>query len=343
MSAFRIGGSNGSFCLVRAGISARNVRVNRRQFIRSTAFIAGAGTVGLNPLAHAAAPGVAWPIGSLNRPWAIDKKGWSYDTALDGIKAAGYRLTGLLTRTPNEAFIGADATPEDLAKLKDRIAARGLAVNMAALRLKGGLDLQEEAADGRKQIDNARTLGLQFVMTFDSAKSDTDEKFLALMRQLAAYAQDRGVKLVMKPHGGSAGGITRCLEKVNHPNFKIWYDAGNIIFYTGKDPVEEIKAIASEVTGVIAKDCDKQKGSVAINLGDGAVNFPSIYAHLKKSGFNGPTLLECSAPGATPEAVTANARKCREYWRRFSPASERVTAHSATTVRRRFVNWQQLL
>jgi len=45
----------------------------------------------------------------------------TYDTALDGIKAAGYSHTGLLTRTPKEPFIGSDATPEYLAELKVRL------------------------------------------------------------------------------------------------------------------------------------------------------------------------------------------------------------------------------
>jgi sugar phosphate isomerase/epimerase len=56
------------------------------------------------------------------------------------------------------------------------------------------------------------------------------------------------MKLVLKPHGGGSGAseeILRCLKEVNRPNFKIWYDAGNIIYYTGKDPIEELKPIAN--------------------------------------------------------------------------------------------------
>ena len=62
--------------------------------------------------------------------------------ALEGIKAAGYKLTGLLTRTAKEPFIGSDATPEYLAALKKKIAARGLKVNMGALRTKNDLPLR---------------------------------------------------------------------------------------------------------------------------------------------------------------------------------------------------------
>ena len=38
-----------------------------------------------------------------------------------------------------------------------------------------------------------------------------------------------------------------------------------------------------------------------------------VVAELKQAGFNGPLMVECCAPGDTPEIVTANARKNREY------------------------------
>ena len=41
-----------------------------------------------------------WLIGCFNRPWTK----WSYDDALDGIKAAVYKLTGLLSAHKGEAF-----------------------------------------------------------------------------------------------------------------------------------------------------------------------------------------------------------------------------------------------
>src|SRR5882724_10865079 len=131
--------------------------MNRRKFIRATALGAAASTM-LPALQVQAAEekgkGVNWPIGCLNRPWVGDKKNWGYDAALDGIKAAGYKLTGLLTRTPKEPFTGSDATPEYLAELKKRIAARGLTANMSALRTKDQLSLDDQIKDMRQQIDN---------------------------------------------------------------------------------------------------------------------------------------------------------------------------------------------
>ena len=50
---------------------------------------------------------------------------------------------------------------------------------------------------------------------------------------------------------------------------QIWYDAGNIIYYTGKNPVEELKPIAQHVTGFCAKDCGALQGDVMIQFGTG--------------------------------------------------------------------------
>src|SRR5580765_2295171 len=130
--------------------------MNRRHFVQTTA--AATAATAMLPISMSAAAdtkGAFWSIGAFNRPWAGDKKNWGYDAALEGIKAAGYKLTGLLTRTPKEPFTGSDATPEYLAELKRRIAARDLAVNMAALRTKDDLPLDQQIKDLRKQIENA--------------------------------------------------------------------------------------------------------------------------------------------------------------------------------------------
>src|SRR5947199_7218896 len=119
--------------------------MNRRLFLQTTAMAATATTICPLTCAEAAdtkPKGVRWPIGCFNRPWAGDKKNWGYDAALDGIKAAGYKLTGLMTRGPKEPLTGSDATPEYLAELKKKISARGLAVNMTALRTKDELPLE---------------------------------------------------------------------------------------------------------------------------------------------------------------------------------------------------------
>ncbi len=292
--------------------------MNRRQFISATVTTAlGTGVLPCEGLAAAARQGAIphWPIGCFNRPWA-EKKTWGYDVALAGIKEAGYHSTGLLTRSAKEPLIGSDATPEYLLELKRRIAAHGLKPTMGALRTKNDLPLADQIKDAQKQIDNGKTVGIEFLLTFGVDKPEFFENYYALMREAAPYAQQRGIKLVLKPHGGASGAseeILRCLNRVKHENFTIWFDAGNIIYYTGKDPVEQLKPVADHVTGFCAKDCDQKGGSVWLEFGTGKVDFPAVFSELKQAGFNGPVMVECCAKADTIEDVTANARRNREY------------------------------
>src|SRR2546427_12803734 len=104
-------------------------RMNRREFLQHTILGGAATTLGLS-LWPALSASVHWPIGCFNRPWTA----WSFDDALAQIKAAGYETVGLLTRTNDEPFIGADATPAYLARLKQRLARRRVEADIAAPR-----------------------------------------------------------------------------------------------------------------------------------------------------------------------------------------------------------------
>jgi sugar phosphate isomerase/epimerase len=120
----------------------------------------------------------------------------------------------------------------------------------------------------------------------------------------------------MKPHGGASGAsdeILKAMKAVGHHNFKIWYDAGNIIYYTGKDPIEELKPIARHVTGFCAKDCAAVKSDVMIQFGTGKVDFAGVFGVLKSAGFDGPIMVECCKVGTNAEETGANARANRTF------------------------------
>ena len=286
----------------------------RRQFIREgssllagTALLADAAS-----LLAAPAPAARWPIGCMNRPWTK----WSFDDTLKAVGAAGYATIGLLTRTKADPFIAADATPEYLDGLRRALAASGLAANMSALRSRHDVPLDETVRSLQQEIDNAAFLGLRYVMTFGVDEPAQYDNYFQSMARAAAYGAEKGVQVVMKPHGGSSGAadeILLALKKVGHPNFKLWYDAGNIVYYTGKDPVEELKPIVQHVTGFCAKDCAAPKSEVMIQFGDGKVDFARVFGVLKSAGFGGPIMVECCAIGDTPEATATGARANREF------------------------------
>ena len=207
----------------------------RREFVRDSAVLLGASCLtGLEPLLAAPAAS-SWTIGCMNRPWTK----WTFGETLAAVKAAGYSTIGLLTRTKTEPFIAAEATPEYLEGLKRQLAGSGLAANMGALRSRYDVPLEETLKSLRKEIDNAAFLGLRYVLTFGVDDPLQLDRYFQAMARAAAYAAEKKVELVMKPHGGSSGAseeIQLAIQRVGHPNFRIWYDAGNIVYYTGKDP-----------------------------------------------------------------------------------------------------------
>jgi len=143
------------------------------------------------------------------------------------------------------------------------------------------------------------------------------------------------VQLVIKPH--DALNYTACellgwVRQVNHPNFRLFWDPGNVIYYTGKNPVNQLDIVLPYVTGLVGKDCSGpaqeerragdppfgQKsnsglGEVRMQFGVGKVDFVGIFRKLKSVGFKGPIYVEGTLAADTLEGTIANARANREY------------------------------
>ncbi|MFZ4794668.1 MAG: sugar phosphate isomerase/epimerase family protein [Blastocatellia bacterium] len=286
--------------------------MNRREFMQQAA-LAGAALPFATEVVRA--KGVKWEIGCFNRPWTK----WGYDVTLREIKAAGYSVTGLLSATREEPFLntGRPGTPADyLPTLRKRLLTSGLKANMGALRSRHNIPIEESVKEMRLQVDAAHDLSLKYILSFGVDKAEEYDHYYKVMRETAAYAQERGIRLAMKPHGGGSSAsaeIVAAIKTVGHKNFSIWYDAGNIIHYTGKDPIEELKPIVQYVSGFCAKDCAQLKGDVMLQFGTGKVDFAGVFKTLKAGGFKGPVMVECCKIGETAEETTTNARANREF------------------------------
>ncbi len=253
----------------------------------------------------------SWKIGCFNRPWSS----YSYDEALKGMKDAGYQITGMLGDHSGELLLKSESSPEYLDQLRSRVEAQGLNPIMARLVLKHDMSVDAGVKDICRQIDGATRLKLKYVMALGTSKLAEYDQFYQVMAKGAAYAAEKHVQLVFKPHGGVSAGadeILTCLEKVNDANFTCWFDAGNIIYYTGKDPVSELERVVKHVTGFCAKDCAALKSDVMIQFGSGKVDFSGVFRTLQSAHFNGPIMVECCA-GKTVQEITENSRANRIY------------------------------
>ncbi len=285
--------------------------ISRRHFLAQTGVaLAGTAALGTSALAK---PAVDWEIGCFNRPWGK----FSYDEALKGLKSAGFKTTGLVGKhkTNPEPLLSADAEPAYLDRLKGRIDAHGLKPIIAWIYGPRARDHKGAVAELKKLTDNAARLGLKTLLSGGPRRNETVESYSAVTAELAAYTADRGIQLAMKPHGGDGAEITRCLELVNHKNFSLWYDAGNIIYYTGANPVQELKGLAPHVTGFCAKDCGGKSSPVMIQFGDGKADFKGVFQILKDVGFNGPVMIECTGEPDSAEHATELAVANRKFLR----------------------------
>ncbi len=256
-----------------------------------------------------------WQIGCFTRPWSE----WSFDEALDGMKAAGFHTIGLLGNHKGEPFLRPGVTNEYLDGLKQRIEARGLKAIFGRMGTRHDVPVPEAIESACQQIDQAQYLEIPWLMSLGVYKPEEYEHFYEVMAGAAAYAEPRGVKVIFKPHGGvsnTTDDVLTCLEKVHHPNFSLWYDAGNVIHYTGEDPVAEVERVAPYVTGFCAKDCAERGGDVMIQFGDGKVDFAGVFRRLQAAGYNGPVMIECCT-GQTFDEVNAKAAENRQFLERL--------------------------
>ncbi len=291
-----------------------NQRSRRNFLARTGTAVLGAASLVESAFSKEAGTGVDWEIGCFNRPWGE----FSLDDAFDGLKAAGFATTGIVGRHKKdpEPQLAADASPEYLDRLKERLAARGLKPVVAWITGPKARDRAGQIAELRQLADNAARLGVGTLLSGGPRRNEGVKYYSGVTAELAAHAADKGIKVAMKPHGGDGAEIRQCLELVAHPNFSLWYDAGNIVYYTGGDPVKQLAGLADQVTGFCAKDCGGQKTPVMLQFGEGRVDFQAVFQKLKEAGFKGPVMIECTGVPKSPQHATELAVANREFLRR---------------------------
>lgn len=279
----------------------------RRQFISNVA-MASAGAV---LISADVAP--SWQIGCYTRPWAEH----DYRVAFDGMAEAGFKYAGLMThKTGNVVTL--QTTPEQAAAIGEEAKSRGLTI---ASLWGGNFDVKKSVAEGitglKRIIDNSFSCGCHNLLLGGIAAPELVESYYKVVAECCDYAAEKGVGLSVKPHGplNSTGRECRPLvEKVGHKNFGLWYDPGNIFYYSdGKtDPINDAAEVDGMVVGMSVKDFRMPK-DVNVTPGSGLVDFPKVLARLKKGGFtSGPLIVECLAVGDVA-FINAEAKKARQF------------------------------
>jgi sugar phosphate isomerase/epimerase len=260
------------------------------------------------------APG--YMIGCYTRPWAQ----FEYRVALDAIAEAGYKYVGLMTAKgkPGGLVLSVATTPEEAAQVAEEIKKR----NLKVVSVYGG-DIPvakslEAGIEGlKKLIDNCAACGTMNLLMGGTGNKDLYERYYKAIAECCDYAAAKGMGISIKPHGGLNATGPQCrktVEMVGNKNFGIWYDPGNIYYYSdGKlSPVDDAPSVNGLVMGMCVKDFKAPK-NVDVTPGTGMVDFAAVLAKLKAGGFkSGALVVECLEPG-DPAHTLAEAKKTHQF------------------------------
>lgn len=271
--------------------------------------------------------------------------------ALEGIARAGFRYVGIWNEHAGAPLVPWDAGPSVMRAVRRQIEASGLIARMAFRFPAANGEPSEPAAALRRTIEVGAELGIPFVLSsgpspyrkgFGERKRDMlfhreAQVYFAALREAAPLAERAGVTIVIKPHMGVTGtgeDLADIVELIGHPHVRICYDAGNVAFYEGLQPTEDVQACARYVCAVCVKDHRGPRFHPDFPTpGEGDVDHAQVFRTLVEAGFSGPCLVErvdgqqraADMPAATIDAALEQARRSLEG------AAER--AHAGGAVR----------
>lgn len=282
--------------------------MNRRQFIGTVMAATAAGAF-VNACSNS-----PWQIGIYTRPWSK----MEYLVAFDSIAEAGFKYLGLMSHAGGR-IIGQDTPVAEAVKIGEEAKARGLTItSVSGHSFDKNKPLNESIAELKRLIDNCAACNSPYLMLNGIAEEEYVDNYYRMIAESCDYAASKNVGITLKPHGGTNGPGAECrkrIEQVGHKNFTLWYDPGNIYFYSNGeiDPVDDVGDVADIITGMCVKDFRMPPRDVNVTPGTGMVNFPDLFTRMKQGGFKrGPLLIECLNTGDN-EYLIAEARKARVY------------------------------
>ncbi len=246
------------------------------------------------------------------------------ERALVGIQAAGFHFVAWGVRHRQDSgeqvpVMAEDASPEMAKTLGQRCRDLGLEPVMMFSTI------YPEHRDGlvvlTHRIKQAAAAGIGQVLTFGHTQGGNRALWAERLKILGPIAQDYGVTLVIKQHGGTTGTGEACAEivrEVNHPNVFVNYDAGNVMDYLDLDPIADIRKCATEIRSFCVKDHRNWPKDQDCGPGFGEIDHYRLFAPVAFTGLTMPLAYEnifapLLPPPKTPEEIDALARRAREF------------------------------
>jgi sugar phosphate isomerase/epimerase len=225
------------------------VPLTRRSFIHGILMSTTAAAFG----ATASEP--RWQIGCYTRPWAEH----DYRVALDSIAGAGFSYAGLMT-AKGGVIVGPQTAPDQAAAMGAEAKSRGLKIaSVYGGNFMTPASVAASVAALRKLVDNVAACGCPALLLGGTSRAEQVDDYYKVVAESCDYAAAKGVGFSVKPHGGTNATGPQCralLTKVGHRNFGLWYDPGNILYYSEArlDPIDDAATVDGLVVGMSLKD-----------------------------------------------------------------------------------------
>ena len=216
--------------------------------------------------------------------------------------------------------------PDDLSEVAvERTRALLAAHGQRCVSISGHAQLHTDEGLGRLRnvLRAAAGLGCLVVNTFtgDAETGEEVAEFLENARTLADEADAAGIRLCIETDSNlmptAAVGL-QILERIGRPSIGINYDPGNVVYYAGASPEDDLRHALPHLGHFHLKDKRGGKGVADFPpLGEGELDLPRMLRELAASGFAGPVSMEIEFTDyAWPsfEECVAAARRGKAYW-----------------------------
>lgn len=139
--------------------------------------------------------------------------------------------------------------------------------------------------------------------------------FISTMKDLAAYAKERGILIYFETGQETPVTLIRAIKDIDAGNCFINCDLANLLMYGNANSLDAVRQFGSLIKEFHAKDGHYPDPSDPYSLGSevpiptGDVDFPAVISELKRNGFNGALTIECELNDSKFEYLV----KTREY------------------------------
>ena len=187
-------------------------------------------------------------------------------------------------------------TPQEINSVKKELDTYGL----TATTILASHDVKSEnfVTDFQKTLETTHEMGVDRIFLSAHGGNLPKKVIFNRLRELGGNAQKLGITICLETHPNLANNGDVALEtmnSINHPCIGINFDTANVHYHTNRkiDTVEEIQKILGYIKAVHLKDTMGGYHAWQFpTLGEGIINFKSVFELLNGNGFNGPFTLE---------------------------------------------------